>query len=188
MSQMGQSRQGGASWTSSHVRNAPLATVGQKKAAYRDGPLAEVAQRHSFHRNGDLLGYDRWVEWVVLGIAEHQLQRVLAGWQFNTCLSLPGAEMKMCLVLWDRLVWVERFIYVDQQMMMTAVGGVAARLGDAHVAKAKPAPKRTFHSRAIRRPNNIEKGVSGCLSSLRVRGNRQPGQQGSSQRLPAYFS
>ena len=124
----------------------------------------------------------------MLGITEHQLQRVLAGRQFNTCLSLPRAEVKMCLVLWDRLVWVKWFIYVDQQMMMTAVWGITARLGNTHVAKAKPAPKRTFHSRAIRRPNNIEKGVSGCWSSLRVRGNRQPGQQGSSQRLPAYFS
>ena len=123
----------------------------------------------------------------MLGIAEHQLQRVLAGRQFNTCFSLPGTEMKMCLVLWDRLVWVDRFIYVDQQMMMTAVWGSAARLGNTHVAKAKPAPKRTFHSRAIRRPNNIEKGVSGCLRSLRVRGNRQPGQQGSSQEIARVF-
>src|SRR5271168_3042835 len=91
--------------------------------------LAEVAQRrHSFHHNGDLLGYYRWVEWVVLGITEHQLQRVLAGWQFNTCFGLPRAEVKMCFVLWDRLVWVKWFIYVDQQMMMTAVWGSTARL------------------------------------------------------------
>jgi hypothetical protein len=34
---LGQSRQGGASCRSSHVRNAPLATVGQKKAACRYG-------------------------------------------------------------------------------------------------------------------------------------------------------
>ena len=68
----------------------------------------------------------------------------------------------MCLVLWDRLVWVKWLIYVDQQMMMTAVWGITARLGNIHVAKAKPAAKRTFHSRAIRRPNNVEKGVSGC--------------------------
>ena len=34
----GRSRQGGASCRSSHVRNAPLATVGLKKAACRDGP------------------------------------------------------------------------------------------------------------------------------------------------------
>jgi hypothetical protein len=42
MSQLGQSRQAGASCRSSHVRNAPLATVGLKKAACRDGPLTEV--------------------------------------------------------------------------------------------------------------------------------------------------
>ena len=108
----------------------------------------------------------------MLGIAEHQLQRVLAGWQFNTRLSLPRTEVKMGLVLRNGLVWVNWFVYVDQQMMMTTVWGVAACLGNTHVAKAKPAPKRTFHSRAVKRPNNVEKGVGGRSSSLRVRGTR----------------
>jgi hypothetical protein len=40
MSLMGHSRLGEASWRSNHVRNAPLATVGPKKAACRDGPIA----------------------------------------------------------------------------------------------------------------------------------------------------
>src|ERR1700677_3835219 len=102
----------------------------------------------------------------MLGITEHQLQRVLAGWQFNTCLSLPRAEVEMCLVLWDRLLLVNLVVYVGQTMMMNAVWGVAARLGDAHTAKAKPAPKGTLYSRAIRRPNNVEKGVGGRMRSL----------------------
>ena len=42
MSHLGQSRLGGASCTSSHVRNAPLATVGPKKAACRDGPEGDI--------------------------------------------------------------------------------------------------------------------------------------------------
>ena len=41
--ELGHSRLGGASWRSSHVRNAPLATVGLKKAACREGPESEVA-------------------------------------------------------------------------------------------------------------------------------------------------
>ena len=93
-------------------------------------------------------------------------------------LSLPGAEVKMGLVLRDRLVRVDGFVYVDQEMMMTAVWGGAARLGNAHAAKAKPAPKRAFYRRAVRRPNNVEKGVGGRMRSLSVRGDRQPGQQG----------
>jgi hypothetical protein len=43
MSLLGHSRLGGASCRSTHVRNAPLATVGLKKAACRDGPVTEVA-------------------------------------------------------------------------------------------------------------------------------------------------
>ena len=57
----------------------------------------------------------------MLGITEHQLQRVIANGQFNTCLSLPRAEVQMGLVLRDRLIWIKRFIYIDQQMMMTTV-------------------------------------------------------------------
>jgi hypothetical protein len=145
-------------------------------------PSKQRSGQYSFHRNGDLLRYYGWDEGVVPGIAEHQLERMLAGWQFNTRLSLSSAEMEMFLVLWDRLVCVKWFIYVDQQMMMPAVWGVTTRLSHAHVTKAKPAPKRTLHSRAIRRPNNVKKGFSGCSSSLRGRSNwqHQPGQQASS--------
>ena len=39
---MGHSRHGAASCGSSHVRNAPLATVGSKKAACREGPISEI--------------------------------------------------------------------------------------------------------------------------------------------------
>jgi hypothetical protein len=42
MSERGQSRLGGASCRSSHVRNAPLTTVGPKKAACRNGPQADI--------------------------------------------------------------------------------------------------------------------------------------------------
>jgi hypothetical protein len=45
MSLMGHSRLGEASWRSNHVRNAPLATVGPKKAACRDGPDSDIKTR-----------------------------------------------------------------------------------------------------------------------------------------------
>jgi hypothetical protein len=43
MAELGHSRLGGASCRSSNVRDAPLATIGPKKAACRDGPLTEVS-------------------------------------------------------------------------------------------------------------------------------------------------
>jgi hypothetical protein len=43
----GQSRQGAARCRSSDVRNAPLATVGLKKAVCRDGPLTVIDHRRS---------------------------------------------------------------------------------------------------------------------------------------------
>jgi hypothetical protein len=54
-------------------------------------------------------------------------------------------------------------------MMVTAFWGIAARLGDAHVAKAKPAPNGAFHRRAIRRPNNVRQRALAFLE-----GTRQP--------------
>ena len=97
-------------------------------------------------------------------------------------LGLSGAEVEMRLVLRDRLVRIEGFVHVDQEMMMTAVRRVAARLGDAHVAKAEPAPERSFHGCAVGRPNDVEEGVGGRAGLLGVRGDRrQRGQQGGGQ-------
>jgi hypothetical protein len=42
MSEKGHERLGGASCRSSNVRNAPLATVGLKKAACREGPKGDM--------------------------------------------------------------------------------------------------------------------------------------------------
>jgi hypothetical protein len=47
MSEKGQPRLGGASCRSSHVRNAPLATVGPKNAGCRYGPKTDIAFIHS---------------------------------------------------------------------------------------------------------------------------------------------
>jgi len=54
-------------------------------------------------------------------VPQHQLECMLAQWQFNNRLSLSSAEMKMSLILWDWLVRVEGVICVDQQMMVTGV-------------------------------------------------------------------
>src|ERR1700722_2861305 len=95
---------------------------------------------------------------------------MLPRWQFNACLGLACTKMKVIFILRDRLVWVESFVHVDQQMMMSRIWSIAARLGDAHVAEAKSAPERAFHGRAIGGPNNIEKGISGHWGPLRIRG------------------
>jgi hypothetical protein len=53
MTASGHERQGGASCRSSYVRNAPLATVGLKKAACREGPAATLAPPLFDHLVGD---------------------------------------------------------------------------------------------------------------------------------------
>ena len=73
----------------------------------------------------------------MLRIAQHQLQCVLAGRQFDTGLGLARAEMNMVLVLWNRLVRIQRFVHIDQQMMMTAVLKIVAGVGDAHSAQTE---------------------------------------------------
>jgi len=70
----------------------------------------------------------------MLGIAQHQLERVLARRQFETCLSLARTEVKVVPVLRDRCIEIERLVYVNEQMMMAAVREIVAGVGDAHVA------------------------------------------------------
>jgi hypothetical protein len=81
----------------------------------------------------------------MLGIAQHQLERVFSGRQLDTCLGLTRSEMKMGLVLRYRFVGIEWFIHINQQMMMAAVLKIVARVGDAHVPQTEAAPEPAFN-------------------------------------------
>ena len=58
---------------------------------------------------------------------------MLAGWKFDTCFGLPRSKMEMGFVLGDRLVGINRFIHINQQMVMTAVLVAVARMSYAHI-------------------------------------------------------
>ena len=85
------------------------------------------------HGDRDLVRDHRGIEGVVLGIPEHQLQCVVAGWELDSGLGLTRAEMQVVLISWDRLFDVERLVNINQQMVMAAIGIRVARMGDAHV-------------------------------------------------------
>jgi len=85
------------------------------------------------HGDRDLVRDHRRIEGVMLGVPEHQLQRVVAGREFDTGLGLARAEMQMVLIPRDRLFDIERLVNINQQMMMAAIGIRVARMGDAHV-------------------------------------------------------
>src|ERR1700682_4164826 len=108
----------------------------------------------------------------MLGIAQHQLESVLAGRQLDTRLGLACSEMKMGLVLWDRLVGIEWFIHINQQMMMAAVLKIVARVGDTHVPQTETTPESTSNRSAVLRPNEIQnrilwRGLSLSVGSAR---------------------
>src|SRR5262249_48081922 len=127
-----------------------------------------------FHPDRNLFRNERWVERIVLGIAQHQLQRVLSWRQLDACFSLACSEVKMALVLRDRLVGIERIVQVDKQWMMAAVLEFVARMSDAHVAQAKAAPEPALDGRAVLRPDEVENRVlSGRLSLCLRRERRQ---------------
>ena len=54
----------------------------------------------------------------MFGIAQHELERMFAGWKFYSRFGLARAEMQMRFVLRDRLVGIEWLIHVYQQMVM----------------------------------------------------------------------
>src|SRR5262245_3117844 len=115
--------------------------------------------------NADLLRYDWRLEQSMLGIAEHELKRMRAGRQFEPHFGLAGAEVQVVLVLRDRLVWVERRIDIDQQMMMSGVLRRIAGSRNPHVAQPEAAPEAAFDALSLVRPDDIQIGVMGrwCL-------------------------
>ena len=97
-----------------------------KVASYVAGDLLDP--------DGNFFRDDRRVERIMSGVAQYQLQGVLAGWKFNSGLGLARSKMKMRLVLWNRLIGIDWFIHIDQQMVMAAVLEIIARMSYAHIS------------------------------------------------------
>ncbi len=95
----------------------------------------------------------------MIGIAEHELNRVLAGRQLDTSLGLARSEMKMRFVLCNRLIGIEWFAHIDEQMVMAGILIIIPRVGHAHVAKAEATPECSFDGSPIMRPYEIEQGI-----------------------------
>src|SRR3982074_1208982 len=120
--------------------------------------------------DSNFLRNHRRVERIVIGVAEHELKRMVAGWKFDTRLGLARPKMKMRLVLWNWFVGIERFIHINQQMVMAAVFEIIARMSYAHVAQTEATPKSAFDRGAVLRPHEIEKGILRRGLSLSIRG------------------
>ena len=104
------------------------------------------------------------------GVAQHELKCMFSGWKFDARFGLARSKMKMCLVLRNRFVGIERFIHINQQMVMAAVWVTIARMSDAHVAQTEAAPKSAFDRGAVLRPHEIQKRILWRGLSLRGRG------------------
>ena len=102
----------------------------------------------------------------MLGIAQYKLKRVFAWRQFDARLRLSGPEMKVLFVLRNCIVRIERFINIYQQMVMPSVWKIVPRMGYAHIAQTKAAPKSPFNNRAILRPYEVQVSIIRCGLSL----------------------
>src|SRR5260370_33087427 len=86
-------------------------------------------------------------------------------------------EMKMALVLCDRLVGIEWFVDIDEQMMMAAVMKIVPCVGDAHVPQTETTPEPAFDRGAVLRPNKVQNRILWRSLSLSVRGERHGRQR-----------
>src|ERR1700759_4990222 len=93
---------------------------------------------------------------------------MLAGWKLDPGLGLPRAKRKVCLVVRDRLLGVDRFVHIDQQMVMAAVLVIVAGMRHAHVAQAETGPEPALDRCAVLRPNEIQNGILACGLSLSI--------------------
>ena len=106
----------------------------------------------------------------MFGVAQHQLKRMFTRWKFDTRLGLTRPEMKMRLVLCNRFLGIERFIDINQQMVMAAVLKIVTRMSYAHIAQTETAPKTSFDRRAVLGPHEINKSILRRRLSLSKRG------------------
>ena len=104
----------------------------------------------------------------MLGIAQDKLKCVFAWRQFDTCLCLSGPEMKVVLVLWNCIIRIEWLIHIYQQMVMTGVWKIVPRMGYAHIAQTKAAPKSSFNNRAILRPRSKDRHHQGQIFLVKM--------------------
>src|ERR1700692_1366479 len=98
---------------------------------------------------------------------------MFTGWKFDTCFGLPRSKMEMRFVLGDRLLGIDWFTHINQQMVMAAVLEAIARMSYAHISPAKAAPNPAFERRSILRPYEIENGILWRRLPLGIRGKRQ---------------
>ena len=128
-------------------------------------------------RDGNFLRDHRRIERKVVGVAEHELKRVLARWKLDARFGLACAKMKVRFVLRKRLIGIERLIHVDQEVMMSAVRVAVAGVGHAHVAQAKAAPEPTFDGEAVLRPYEIKQHILRRGLSLSMCGEGQASER-----------
>src|SRR4051812_12739778 len=111
---------------SRHLKLGLVSTLGLGRGCLRRTDLTD-----SDH---NLFGGDGRLERIMTGVSQNQLKGVLAGWEINAGLGLACAEMQVRLVLRNRLIRVQLFTHINQQMVVTAVWKAIPRMGHAHVA------------------------------------------------------
>src|SRR3954466_7272283 len=107
----------------------------------------------------DLLRHQRRLEVEVHAVAQHELQRLLSGGQFDPNLGLARAVVEVLPVLWDRLARTDLLIGVEPEMMMAAVRKTVAGMRNSHMAEPEAAPERALHGVAVGRRDDIDVGV-----------------------------
>lgn len=70
----------------------------------------------------------------MVGVAQDKLQGMPARRQLKAGFSLSSTEMDVLLVGWNGHLNIERFVYVNQQMMMPSVRSGDTSWRNTHVA------------------------------------------------------
>ncbi len=107
--------------------------------------------------DGDLLRGHHRIERDVHVIAQHQLQRVLAGLQRRCVASVwPLPKCWMLSVVGSGRPRSLRQVGIDQQVMMAGVVELHASRRDAHAGKAEHHGDRALHRRAIGGAHDVQ--------------------------------
>src|SRR6266702_5626720 len=99
-------------WRFCAFKKHEVLRIHAQHAVKRAEPYSPQADNPAILPNPDCNFFrnERRVERIMLRVAQHELEGVLAGRQIEACLGLTRSEMKMALVLCDRLVGIEWFV------------------------------------------------------------------------------
>src|SRR5262245_9562460 len=136
-----------------------MARLCSTRSGYRGAQERDPQRLSLLHCDRDLFRHHRWIVRDVQLIAQHELQRVLAGWELELGFGLTLAEVQAVRVVGQGLAEIGWRIDIDQQVMMTGVLKSHSGGRNTHPLEAKAHSYRARDLGTVLRTDDVDLGT-----------------------------